>query len=127
MSAAELKRAKYEAEQARKRLLSTAGELQQRLKPGTLANHAWTGVKDRGSEIADDAVSAVKDRPRVASGALAAFTLYLARKPIRSAVSRLFRGSPDEDLVTTRVTSRDEHYDLTAPVAARNANEGASA
>jgi hypothetical protein len=132
MSADALRLAKQEAELARRRLAATAAELQQRLKPGTLAHSAWAGVKDKGGEIADDAVEAVKARPVPVAAALTAFTLFLARAPLRAAVSRLFSGSEesgseeDEDLVTVRVDEGDENYDLTAPVAVRT-SEGASA
>ncbi|HEX8262007.1 MAG TPA: DUF3618 domain-containing protein [Allosphingosinicella sp.] len=97
MSADDLRLAKQEAERARRRLAATAAELQERLKPGTLASQAWAGVKDKGGDLADDAVEAVKARPVVVSAALAAFTLFLARAPIRSAVGRLIEGERDEE------------------------------
>jgi hypothetical protein len=118
MSAKQIQQARLEADAARQRLLATASELQERLRPGTIASNAWEGVKDRGGELADDAVEAVKDRPVAAASVLAAFTLFLARRPIRSAVSRLFSKQADEDLVTTRLDTANGHYDLTAPVAA---------
>jgi Protein of unknown function (DUF3618) len=127
MSSGELTMAKQEAERARRRLASTAAELQQRLKPGTIASNAWAGVKDKSGEIADDAVEAVKARPVPVAAALTVFTLFLARAPIKSAVSWLFSGgSEDEDLITVRVDEGDENYDLTAPITART-SEGASA
>lgn len=127
MSANDIRLAKQEAELARRRLAGTAAELQQRLKPGTLAHNAWAGVKDRSGEIADDAVEAVKARPVPVAAALTAFTLFLARAPLKAAVSRLFSGSEeDEDLVTTRLDDGDDNYDLSAPLAAGTI-EGASA
>lgn len=126
MSAGELTMAKQQAERARRRLASTAAELQQRLKPGTIASNAWAGVKDRSGEIADDAVEAVKARPVPVAAALTMFTLFLARAPIKSAVSWFFSGREDEDPVTVRLNEGDENYDLTAPLAART-SEGASA
>jgi hypothetical protein len=126
VSADALKLAKQEAELARRRLAATAAELQQRLKPGAIASNAWAGVKDKSGEMADDAVEAVKARPVPVAAALTLFTLFLARAPLKSAVSRLFSGSgEDEDLVTVRVDKGDENYDLTAPIAART-SEGAS-
>lgn len=92
MSVNEIRLAKQEAERARHRLAATAAELQQRMKPGSLAHNAWTGVKDKSGEIADDAVEAVRSRPVPVAAALAAFTLFLARAPIKSAVARLFDG-----------------------------------
>lgn len=128
MSADEIRTAKADAERARRQLAATAAELQQRLKPGTIASHAWEGVKDRSGELADGAVEAVRTRPKVVSAALAAFTLFLARRPIAAAASRLFSADEsEEDLVTTRLDRGDEHYDLTAPVAARSDTEGAIA
>ena len=94
MSVAEITRARTEAELARQRLSHTLGELQTRLKPGTLANNAWEGVKDKSGEIADDAVEAVKARPVAAGAVVGAVLLYLARSPIKSAATRLF-GSDD--------------------------------
>lgn len=128
MSANDLRLAKQEAELARRRLAATAAELQQRLKPGALASNAWAGVKDKSGEIADDAVEAVKARPVPVAAALTAFTLFLARAPLKSAISWLFSGSgdEDEDLITVRVDEGDENYDLTAPLVART-SEGAVA
>lgn len=113
MSASDLIAAKREAEQARRRLAATAAELQQRLKPGTLASNAWSGVKDKSGEMADGAVEAVKARPVPVAAALTAFTLFLARAPLKAAVSRLFSdGGDDEDLppsepaAATKITTR---------------------
>jgi hypothetical protein len=125
MSAPELVRVRQEAERARQRLAATVAELQQRLKPGTLAGQAWEGVKDKGGELAVGAVGAVKARPVAVSAALAVFTLFLARAPIRSAMTRLLADEKDENLVTARLDGGDDGYDLTAPVAAGATSEGA--
>ncbi|HEY0413210.1 MAG TPA: DUF3618 domain-containing protein [Allosphingosinicella sp.] len=127
MSAPELVRATQEAERAKARLLETVSLLQHRLSPGTIAGNAWEGVKEKSGEIAEDAVEAVKARPVAVSAGLAAFALFLARTPIRSAMSRLFSSGPDEDLVTTRLDGKDTNYDLTAPVTERPAKQGADA
>lgn len=127
---ADLARAQYDAIQARKRVMSTAGALQYRLKPATLANNAWEGVRDKSSDLADDALQAVKERPAAASGVIAAIVIYLARDPLWRAVLKLFSRRPetDESVVTTRIDEHDESYDLTAPVVERSmTNEGVSA
>jgi hypothetical protein len=92
----EIVQAKREAEAARQRLAATLAELQERLRPGTLASNAWEGVKDKSGELADDAMQAVKTRPVAVSAALAAFTLFLARAPIKSAVAGLLSGDGEE-------------------------------
>ena len=119
MSAKQIEQARRDADAARRRLLATASELQERLRPGTIASNAWEGVKDKSGELADDAVEAVKARPVAAASVLAALTLFLARHPLKSPVSRLFSKEPDPDLVTTRLDTSDGKYDLTAPVAAQ--------
>lgn len=136
---AELARAQYEALQAKKRMTSTAGALQYRLKPATLANHAWEGVRDKSSELADDvlqvakeraddALQVVKDRPAAASGVLAAIVIFLARHPLwRAATSIVSRGHEDEGVIKTKLDTQDENYDLTAPTVERSMNEGVNA
>ncbi|MDB5697603.1 MAG: hypothetical protein JWN69_407 [Alphaproteobacteria bacterium] len=91
-----LERAQREAETARARLASTLDAVQERLRPSALANQAWTEVRDKGSELADEAVTAVKQRPVAASGLLVAFVLYLARQPLLSAASRLWSKDDEE-------------------------------
>lgn len=127
MSADEIRKKKIEAELARSRLSGTVTQLQQRLKPSTIAGNAWDGVKERSADIADDAMQAVKERPVAASAAVGAVTLFLARHPIKSAFSWLFAKKPDETVVTTDLANPDRHYDLTAPVGTGSPTEGAIA
>lgn len=124
MTAADITRAKREADLARRKLMGDIALLQDRLKPGNIANNAWEGVKERSTGLADDAVEAVKARPVIVSAALGAVTLFLARQPIRSAFSSLFAKKPDEDLVTTTIDTSKTHLNLTTPVVARTENEG---
>ena len=126
---ADLARAQYEAIQAKKRLTSTAGALQYRLKTGTIVNNAWEGVRDKSSVIADDALQAVKDRPRAASGVLAAIFIFLVRHPLWRAATRLVsrRGDEDEGVIKANLDNHDQNYDLTAPTVEKSAYEGVSA
>ena len=125
---ADLARVQYEAIQAKKRLASTAAALQYRLKPGTIVNNAWEGVRDKSSVIADDALQAVKDRPAAASGVVAAIAIFLVRHPLWRAATRLVsRRDEDEGIVKTNLDGHDKNYDLTAPTVERSAYEGVSA
>ena len=129
---ADLARAQYEAIQAKKRLASTAGALQYRLKPATIANQAWEGVRDKSSVLADDALQAVKERPGAASGALAALIVFLARHPLWRAASWVVsKKEADDGVVRADLDTNDENYDLTAPrvqpTVPRSAFEGVSA
>jgi hypothetical protein len=59
--------------------MATAQELQERLSPKTLAKGAWQGAKEKGADLAENTVDAVKSRPLAATGVVAAITVFLAR------------------------------------------------
>lgn len=83
---ARIAQAKYDAERTRKSLVSTVGALQYRLRPANLMSDALDGARDKGSSIADEAVSLVKEQPVAASGVAAGIMLYFARRPIIAAL-----------------------------------------
>ena len=88
----EIAAARLEVERRRARLMGTAHELQERLSPKTLAKGAWEGAKDKGADLAEDAVDAVKARPIAATGVVAAITMFLAREPLWDLATRLAGG-----------------------------------
>lgn len=90
--ATEIAAARIEAERARSRLMETARELQDRLSPGTLAQSAWAGAKAKGADLAEEAVDAVRSRPAIASGVVAAIALFLAREPLIDLAGKLANG-----------------------------------
>ncbi len=123
-----LEQARRDVEQAKRRFSSSMGALQYRLKPSTLATHAWEGVKDRSNAAADGAIVRVKERPDLASGVVAGLILYLARDSVWAILKRVFtRRRDDPDAVTTRLDTADTNYDLTAPTMDRSRTEGAAA
>lgn len=124
---AKLAKAQYDVEQAKKRLSSTVGALQERLEPSKLVNEAWEGVRDKSNEVADGALQVVKERPIAASGAVAGMLMFLARKPLWRGVSRLFSRREDEGVVRANIDNHDTNYDLTAPAVKRSHTEGANA
>ena len=87
MSLEALQQAKSDAMAARAQFFDTLGEAQKRLKPGNLANEAWTGVKSKSAEAAGNAVAAVKKRPGTMALVLGGLALFLARRPVGRAVS----------------------------------------
>ena len=92
MSAEGIEQAKHEAIRARARFEETLAAVQQRLSPGNLAGEAWDGVKDKSADLADGALQAVKSRPKAVSLALGALAVFLARQPLKRAVTRLISG-----------------------------------
>lgn len=84
--------ARIRAETTRARLLETARELQARVSPGTLAHQAWEGTKNKGADLAETAVDAVRARPIAATTAVAALALFLAREPIKDLAGKISDG-----------------------------------
>lgn len=82
--------ARIEVEKRRAALIGTAHELQARLAPATLASEAWEKAKNKGADLAEDAVDAVRSRPVAIGGVAAAIALFLAREPIRDAAVRAY-------------------------------------
>ncbi|MEO7240181.1 MAG: DUF3618 domain-containing protein [Sphingomicrobium sp.] len=108
--------ARIDAERARGRLIDTAHELQERLSPATLASSAWSGAKAKGADLADDAVEAVKRRPGVASGVVAAIALFLAREPLIDLAGKL--GDQIADKVKTKRKPRKNRASKTTETTA---------
>ncbi len=83
--------------EAREALIDTARELQQRLQPKTLVREAWESAKNKGADIAEDAVDAIKRRPVATGGIIAAIAMFLAREPIKDGVSRIYGAMTSEN------------------------------
>ena len=85
----EVAAARSEVERSRARIMATAQELQERLRPKTLAKDAWQGAKEKGADLAENTVDAVKSRPLAATGVVAAITMFLAREPLMDLAGKL--------------------------------------
>ena len=88
--------ARIEAERARARMMATARELQDEflglISPQTWARDIWEGAKEKGADLAEEAVDAVRSRPAIASGVVAALALFFAREPLIDAAGKLAKG-----------------------------------
>lgn len=83
--------ARAEVERSRARLMGRAHELQERLSPKVLARGAWDGAREKGAELAEDAVDAVRSRPLAATSVVAAIVTFLAREPLIGLAGQLTR------------------------------------
>ena len=88
----EIVAARAEVDRSRARVMATAHELQERLSPKTLARNTWQGAKEKGADLAENTVDAVKARPLAATGVVAAITMFLAREPLMDLASRFVDG-----------------------------------
>jgi len=91
--------ARRRVEQARAKMWTTFDELieyghrlQRKLEPSHLARDAWGAAKNKGVDLAEDAVDAVRKRPVAATGAVAALALFIAREPLMDLVGKLMNG-----------------------------------
>jgi hypothetical protein len=73
--------------------MSTAQTLQDRLSPKSLARGAWEGAKDKGADLAEKGVDAVRARPLAATGVVAAITMFLAREPLMDLAHKMMDGA----------------------------------
>ena len=90
MSEEEIKAAEFEVDRARARLIATMNELLGQFEPHRLIQDVWEKAKDKGADLAEDAVDAVRKRPVAVGGALAALTMFLAREPIKDGVAHFY-------------------------------------
>jgi hypothetical protein len=81
--------ARAEADRRRARVMATAQELQDRLSPRTLARNTWQGAKEKGADLAENTVDAVRSRPIATTGIVAAIAMFLAREPLRDLASKV--------------------------------------
>jgi len=98
--------ARGNADAAKARLMGTVDEAKARLAPKTLAGHAVQAAKDKSIVVADDTVTAVKDKPMMAAGLAGATALFFARRPLFRGLARWWRGDGDTyDTYDTHETS----------------------
>jgi hypothetical protein len=88
----EILAARAEANRRRSVVMASAQELQERLSPKVLAKGAWQGAKERGADLAEDAVDAIRTRPLATGGVLAALTMFLAREPLIDLAGKMVDG-----------------------------------
>lgn len=88
----EIAAARIEADRARAQLIESVRMLQERLSPGLLAHNAWEGAKNKGADLAEEAVDAVRQRPALASGIVAAIAMVIARRPLLDLAGKVADG-----------------------------------
>jgi ElaB/YqjD/DUF883 family membrane-anchored ribosome-binding protein len=92
MSDEQVKAAEFRVDRARAKMIGTLQELSQNLQPHRLVEEAWEKAKDKGADLAENAVDAVRARPFTATGVVAAITMFLAREPLMDLAGKLVGG-----------------------------------
>ena len=88
-----VKTAEFEVDRARAKMIATLQEITQQLQPHRLMEEAWERAKDKGADLAENAVDAVRARPLAATGIVAAVAMFLAREPLMDLAGKLVDGA----------------------------------
>ena len=88
-----IKSAEFEVDRTRARLLATLNEVSHQFEPHRLMQEVWEKAKDKGADLAEEAVDAVRARPFAATGVVAAVTMFLAREPLMDLAGKLVDGA----------------------------------
>ncbi len=116
--------ARIEVERSRAQMLETAKSLQHRLEPGKLTRDAWQSAKEKGADLAEDAVDAVRKRPYAAGGVVTAIALFIAREPIMELFGKLGGVMTSNDEKKPKRSKRSKKHE---PKAAERASHPARA
>ena len=93
MSEDRVRAAELDVDRARSKLIGTLHELSRQFEPHRLMQEAWEKAKDKGADLAEDAVDAVSRRPLAASAVVAGLVAFLARDTLINAAGKLVNGA----------------------------------
>ena len=82
--------ARIEVARTKGALLDTASALLERFQPHNLVDDIWEQAKNKGADLAEDAVDAVAKRPLAVGGVIAALTMFLVRRPLKDATVKFY-------------------------------------
>jgi hypothetical protein len=84
-----LEAAEADVERTREALIGTLRELTHQFEPHRLVREMWEDAKDKGADLAENAVDAVRARPLASTGVVAAVAMFLAREPLMELAGKL--------------------------------------
>lgn len=93
MSEERVKAAEFEVDRARAKLIGALQELSHQFEPHRLMQEAWEKAKDKGADIAENAVDAVSRRPVAAGAVVAGIVAFLAREPLIGLAGKVVSGT----------------------------------
>lgn len=82
--------ARIEVERTKAAVLDTASKLIERFQPHNLVEDIWEQAKNKGADLAEDAVDAVAKRPVAIGSVVAALAMFLAREPLKKATVKFY-------------------------------------
>jgi ElaB/YqjD/DUF883 family membrane-anchored ribosome-binding protein len=104
-----IKSAEFEVDRTRARLLATLNEVSRQFEPHRLMEEVWEKAKDKGADLAEEAVDAVRARPFAATGVVAAVTMFLAREPLMDLAGKLVDGAKGKSKKRRKPASKKDN------------------
>jgi ElaB/YqjD/DUF883 family membrane-anchored ribosome-binding protein len=104
----QIKAAEFRVDRARAKVIGTLQELSQQVQPHRLVEEAWEKAKDKGADLAENAVDAVRARPLAATGVVAAITMFLAREPLMDLAGKLVDGAKGKKAKRRKAPQREK-------------------
>ena len=102
----EISAAKIKVERSRTRVMATAQELQDDSAPRHYPKGSGRRREEKGADLAEVAVDAVKARPLTTTSVVAAITMFLAREPLMNLAGRRSREAGVTNQKTRQVPAR---------------------
>jgi len=93
MSGEQVKSAEFEVDRARGKLIGTLHEISRQLEPHRLVQEVWDKAKDKGADLAEEAVDAVARRPLATGAVVAGIVAFFAREPLMDLAGKLVEGA----------------------------------
>lgn len=96
MTGERIRTAEFEVNQARSKLIGTLQEISRQLEPHRLMQEVWDKAKEKGADLAEDAVDAVTRRPVAAGAVVAGIVAFLAREPLMDLAGKIVGGAKEK-------------------------------
>ncbi len=108
MSDEQVRAAEFEVDRSRRKLIGTLQELIRQFEPHRLVQEAWEKAKDKGADLAEEAVDAVRSRPLAATEVVAGIVAFLARESLMKAAGKFVGGTKTKSTKRRRAPRHDK-------------------
>lgn len=91
-----IRAAEFAVERARGKLLATLNEVSRQFEPHRLVQEVWDKAKDKGADLAEEAVDAVSRRPIATGAVVAGIVAFLARDSLVNLAGKVASGAKEK-------------------------------
>jgi Protein of unknown function (DUF3618) len=108
MSDDEVRAAEFQVDRTRSKMIATLQEISRELQPHRLVEEAWEKAKDKGADLAENAVDAVRARPVAAGAVVTGIVAFLARDALFSLAGKIAGSGKSKRPRRPRRSSKDK-------------------